>query len=214
MDMFIDCLHRKPELRDYKSLEKDIIKNAFNLLPYMDMWISSIIEGYIYDVEEFEYEEDEDEEHEENEEEDEENEGKDIKHFCLTRYGVCNGNYTKYIIISKEDEPEVRKVLEEGYYKDGKLDGEFKTWWDNNILKELRYYEGGKINGELKAWFKDGQMKVHFYIKDGKKEGEFKMWHENGELSSHQYFKDDKNEGEHKEYYETGQLFYQQYPKC
>jgi hypothetical protein len=39
MDMFID----------YKSPEKGIIKEKFNTIPYMDVWISSIIEGYIYE---------------------------------------------------------------------------------------------------------------------------------------------------------------------
>ena len=63
---------------DHNSPEKSIIDNNFKSIPYMDMWISSIIEGYIYEVEEFEYLENEDEDEE----------GKDIKHFCLTRYGV------------------------------------------------------------------------------------------------------------------------------
>jgi len=49
MDMFIDCLRVKPELRDYKSPEKEIIKEKFNAIPYMDVWISSIVEGYIYE---------------------------------------------------------------------------------------------------------------------------------------------------------------------
>ena len=46
---FTDCLRGKPELRDYNSLEKDIIKEKFNTIPYMDVWICSIIEGYIYE---------------------------------------------------------------------------------------------------------------------------------------------------------------------
>ena len=58
---FIDCLPRKPELRDYNSPEKDIIKEKFNTIPYMDIWVCSIIEGYIYDTEEFEYLKDDEE---------------------------------------------------------------------------------------------------------------------------------------------------------
>ena len=49
MDMFIDCLRGKPELRDYKSPEKEIIKEKFNTIPYMDVWVSNVIEGYIYE---------------------------------------------------------------------------------------------------------------------------------------------------------------------
>ncbi len=34
---------------DYKSPEKGIIKEKFTTIPYMDVWISSIVEGYIYE---------------------------------------------------------------------------------------------------------------------------------------------------------------------
>ena len=34
---------------DYFSPEKEIIKEKFNTIPYMDVWISSIVEGYIYE---------------------------------------------------------------------------------------------------------------------------------------------------------------------
>ena len=34
---------------DYNSPEKEIIKNVFNTIPYMDVWIANIIEGYIYE---------------------------------------------------------------------------------------------------------------------------------------------------------------------
>jgi hypothetical protein len=33
---------------DYNSPEKAIINTTFKSIPYMDMWISSIVEGYIY----------------------------------------------------------------------------------------------------------------------------------------------------------------------
>ena len=33
---------------DYKSPEKEIIKEKFNTIPYMDVWVSNVIEGYIY----------------------------------------------------------------------------------------------------------------------------------------------------------------------
>ena len=172
--MFIDCLPRKPELRDYKSPEKDIIKEKFNTIPYMDIWICSIIEGYIYDTEEFEYLKDEEES---DDEETYDEYADEINYFCSTRYGIPNGKYTGYIIISKDDETEVHEVLEEGYFKDGKRDGECKEWWDNNTLKELSYYKEGKLEGEYKMWHRgqDGQS-------------------ENGQISYQQYYKDDKKE--------------------
>ena len=34
---------------DHNSPEKAVINNTFNSLSYMDMWISSIVEGYIYE---------------------------------------------------------------------------------------------------------------------------------------------------------------------
>ncbi len=34
---------------DYNSPEKAIINDHFKTIPYMDMWICSIVEGYIYE---------------------------------------------------------------------------------------------------------------------------------------------------------------------
>lgn len=34
---------------DYNSPEKEIIKDVFNTIPYMEIWIANIIEGYIYE---------------------------------------------------------------------------------------------------------------------------------------------------------------------
>ena len=48
------------KLIDHKSPEKDIINDAFNSLTYMDMWISSIVEGYEKVEQDYIYKDEED----------------------------------------------------------------------------------------------------------------------------------------------------------
>ena len=198
--MFVDCLPRKPELRDYKSPEKDIIKEKFNTIPYMDIWICSIIEGYIYGIE------------------DEEEYGGDyyIVHLYDIRYGVREGKYSVYTF---NDYTDVNVLIGTGYCKNGKREGEYKELWKNlgieepSVLKIHCYYKEGELEGEYKKWYPDGKMWVQCYYKEGIEEGEYTVWYENGKIDYKYYMKNGKKEGEGKEWYENGQLCVQRYYK-
>ncbi len=149
---FIDCF----------SPEKDIIKEKFNTIPYMDIWISGIIEGYIYEkvkkVDRY-----------------------GCKEEYIERYGKMEGEY-------KEWYPEGQLHCQR-YYKDGKREGECKWWWDNGQLRSQEYYKGGKFDGEWKRWYANGQLWVQLYYKEGKLNGEYKWWNENGQLEYEEYHK-------------------------
>ena len=135
MDMFIDCLRGKPELRDYKSPEKDIIKEKFNNIPYMDMWICSIIEGYIY------------------EKVSKVNEYSGSKEEYTDRYGKKEGEYKMW-------HPN-GQLFRQSYYKEGKYEGEFKWWWNNGQLRYQYSYKEGKLDGEAKEWNEQSDLIVY-----------------------------------------------------
>ena len=105
---------------DHKSPEKAIINDTFKTIPYMDMWISSIIEGYIYEK------------------------------------------------VDKVDKYENREEYTERY---GKKEGEYKMWWDKNGQLAIQcYYKEGKLEGEYKQRDINGQLWFQEYYKDGKLE--------------------------------------------
>jgi antitoxin component YwqK of YwqJK toxin-antitoxin module len=120
---------------DYFSPEKGIIKEKFNTIPYMDIWISSIVEGYIY------------------EKVSKVNEYSGTKEEYIERYGKKEGEYKMW-------HPN-GKIKRQGYYKDDKLEGEYKRWYDNGQLGGQSYYKEGKKEGETKSWDKCGNLTEH-----------------------------------------------------
>jgi antitoxin component YwqK of YwqJK toxin-antitoxin module len=51
----------------------------------------------------------------------------------------------------------------------GKLEGEFKDWWENGQLFVQSFYKDGKEHGEYKRWYSNGQPWAHCTYKDGKR---------------------------------------------
>ena len=149
---------------DYISPEKDIIKEKFTTISYMDVWICSIIEGYIYEnvkkVDEEGYKEE-----------------------YMERYGKKEREYRTWY---KNGQIEAQY-----YYKEGKKEGENKEWYENGQLGGQFFYKEGKFEGEYKMWFRNGQLGCQCYYKEGKREGEFKEWNEEGDLISYKIYKDD-----------------------
>ncbi len=164
----------------YNSLEKGIIKEKFNTIPYMDVWISSIVEGYIYEniikVDKYGYREE-----------------------YIERYRKKEGEYKKW-------HPN-GQLNAQGYYKEGKEEGEFKEWYYTGQLSSQKYYKKGKFEGEYKSWWwTNGQSCVQCYYKEGVIEGEYKSWYSNGQLWVQWYYKEGKKEGESKRWDDQGNL--------
>ena len=114
------------------------------------------------------------------------------------------------------------KYGDNGFYINGKRDGEHKRWYDNGQLSDLGNYDNGIFvnckswfkNGNqylenipikdslytVKIWFENGQLKNRYTKKGWKKEGEFREWFEDGTLRVISNFKNHLNDGERKQY--------------
>lgn len=115
---------------DHFSPEKDIIKEKFKTIPYMDVWISSIIEGYIYEkVSRIKY---------------------GLREEYIERYGKKEGEYKAYDVKNN-------KIAFQKYYKNGKEEGEAKKWHPNGKLAIQAYYREGLIE-EFKSWNYKGKV--------------------------------------------------------
>jgi len=123
------------------------------------------------------------------------------------------------------------KYGDNGFYINGKKDGEHKRWYDNGQLKNLGNYDNGLFinyqswfeNGnkeiynvpkkdtlyEVSIWFESGQLKQRFYCKNLKKGGEFREWFEDGHLRTIHNYRDNKLNGEWKQYYKKDDVIYQ-----
>ncbi len=148
---------------DHNSSEKAIINEGFKHIPYMDMWISSIVEGYIY------------------EKVDKVNE-KGNREEYITRYGKKEGEYKEWWNSGQ--------LYCQCYFKEDKLEGEAKEWCENGQLWRLCYYKEGKEEGEYKEWYENGQLWRQCYYKEGELEGEYKVWYSNGQLWRQCYYKE------------------------
>jgi len=53
------------------------------------------------------------------------------------------------------------------YYKNGKLNGLYKSWWSNGQLSVTKIYENGKLNGLLQCRCSDGKLHRMNHYRNG-----------------------------------------------
>ena len=113
-----------------------------------------------------------------------------------------NGFHTNYFIDDSKDISQ--KKYSEGYYKNWKLHGLQKTWYETGELLSESHFKNGLLHGKSTTWYKNGQKKsegtfnskaympdgtrIQGYMPDGSfqpksvLDGQFNEWHENGKL--------------------------------
>jgi len=56
------------------------------------------------------------------------------------------------------------------YYEiDGKMDGEYISWYRNGQLAYRCYFENGRLEGKYEHWEEGGQLLEHYYYNNGVK---------------------------------------------
>ena len=71
-----------------------------------------------------------------------------------------------------------KKMMTDGIYFSGiEGEGEYKEWYNNQILKIHCYFKNKVIDGDYKEWHDDGDLAIHCWFEGGKREGEFRSWH-------------------------------------
>jgi hypothetical protein len=68
------------------------------------------------------------------------------------------------------------------YYLDGKMHGEYLSFYATGQRKCQRKFEFNKIQGKEKEWYESGPISKMKQWKDGYAHGEERQWHENGRL--------------------------------
>ena len=94
------------------------------------------------------------------------------------------------------------------YFKDGKLDGPWKGYYENGQLRSEGNHKSNKKVGLWKEYYENDQLRSEGNFK-GKswKDGPWKEYYENGQLWKEGNYKLHGKVGLWKEYYENGQLW-------
>lgn len=71
---------------------------------------------------------------------------------------LLHGPYTKY---------NRTRIKEESNYKNGKLNGELKKYYDNGKVIEESFYKNGKLDGVSRWYDQQGNMTIEYTYKDG-----------------------------------------------
>ena len=61
------------------------------------------------------------------------------------------------------------KKVQYTIYRNGKKNGEYRTWYANGNPEVETFYVDDKRDGEYKTWYESGQLKAHMTYKNGKK---------------------------------------------
>ena len=86
------------------------------------------------------------------------------------------------------------------YFKKGKAQGKWLTFYENGKLKSIENWSDGNLNGKHIIYRENGTKYVEINYKDGKENGEYKIFYENGKPRVYGKFKKGKPIGEWKVY--------------
>lgn len=123
------------------------------------------------------------------------------------------------------------KLCVEKVLKNGKIDGEYKEYYENGQLKrKMKYNNGCEMDGEsayrmvvekdgtVKSYYESGKLQGTWHITEmkyddtwkiykGKMNGPYETYHENGQLEREANFKNDNMDGVYKFYGKNGKIF-------
>ncbi|RPE00870.1 toxin-antitoxin system YwqK family antitoxin [Aureibaculum marinum] len=89
-----------------------------------------------------------------------------------------------------------KTVMSEENYVDGKLDGDYKTFYESGKPTEIGYYKNGKLDSVYRKYSIKGHLYQHLNYKNGLLNGKAVYYNrKTGELTTKGEFKDDKKVG-------------------
>lgn len=103
--------------------------------------------------------------------------------------------YAKPLKECKSERDRLNGCVEQRYYDD-----------DRRKLQVETPYKNGKINGVKKVYYESGQLSRETLFENGKTNGVVKSYYKSGQLEEEVTYENDKVNGVRKEYYESGKL--------
>ena len=103
--------------------------------------------------------------------------------------GKPNGEFI-FFALNIHDSIDSIKSL--NYYKNGKAEGEWKTYWRNGNLEITENYNNNVLEGEQKVYYKNGNLRSKGNVKKGQADGEWEYYDESGNVTEIIGFKNGK----------------------
>lgn len=97
------------------------------------------------------------------------------------------------------------KVMMTENYKNDKLEGEKKTYYEDGAIAEEAFYINGQLHGNRKLYSEKGQVLEDLQYENGELHGRAQFYNGKGELMSEGSYKRNKHHGVWK-HYENGKL--------
>ncbi len=91
-------------------------------------------------------------------------------------------------------------------YKNGKLDGLYESFHENNKLAIRSNYKNGKLDGLYEEWWDNGQLATKSNYKNGELNGLWERWWDNGILWENKNYKNGELDGLQEYFYDNGIL--------
>jgi antitoxin component YwqK of YwqJK toxin-antitoxin module len=91
-------------------------------------------------------------------------------------------------------------------YLNGKENGEWKQFYPNQILEEVRYYKNGKKQGRYLAFWENGAKKIDYFFENDEYEGLCQEWTSSGRLIKAMNYRKGHEEGSQKVWNEDGKI--------
>jgi antitoxin component YwqK of YwqJK toxin-antitoxin module len=100
-----------------------------------------------------------------------------------------------------------KKVRLRGNYTNNRPEGDYKRFYENNLLKEVGSFGHSKYKGELLRYHENGNLAYKGnYNNEGQESGLIQYFHENGNLALEYTVKNGKISGELKRYHLDGSM--------
>lgn len=134
---------------------------------------------------------------------------------CVERF-VDYDSYTELLEIYYKDGKKYKeiKVFKGGAryetpYKNGKIEGIKRSYYETGVLSSEEPYTGDLLHGVAKHYYRSGRLKTEIPYDMGSKEGLLTEYYMNGRIQDIVLFKNDKMEGLRKAYYENGNRWFE-----
>lgn len=99
-----------------------------------------------------------------------------------------------------------QKVVEESFFKAGKLNGTSKFYYESGELRETRTYKDDIVQDTVYLYYRGGEIQEKIAVKEGMRNGLNVIYYENGSIKSKANYIDNKANGKFQSYFTNGQL--------
>lgn len=97
--------------------------------------------------------------------------------------------------------------IEEGYYKNGKKEGKWISYFNNGKTKQILNYKNGNPDGLTFFYFKNGNIRESGTWRNNRWVGDYKLYYSNGNLKNHfNYNLQGVKDGEQIYFHENGMI--------